>query len=62
LPSSEFEATAKKIIGEYQQDLGALGQNTRRGCLLFFSIALGAGVVMAAIAYVLYARHLGRWW
>jgi hypothetical protein len=61
-PANELDATAEKIIGQYQQDLGALSQDTRKGCLVFFGIALGVTLLVATIAYALYARHLGRWW
>ena len=52
----------ENIISRFRKDPGALKTDTRRGCLVFFGIAMALLCLGAIFAYWLYARHLGRWW
>jgi len=61
-PLPELPADVEKIVAQYRQDPGSLTQDTRRGCLMIFWIALGSTLLISGIVYWLYARHLGRWW
>ena len=53
---------AEKILGQFQKNTGDLQTDTRRGCLLFFSIAMGLFALSVIVAYYFYTRHLGRVW
>jgi len=53
---------ADKILSQFQKAPTTVSTDTRRGCLLYFCIAMTLLALGAVLAYWLYARHLGRWW
>lgn len=53
---------AEEILGRFQQDASGVQTDTRRGCLIIFSIAMGLLMLAAIVGYYFYGRHLGRWW
>jgi len=53
---------AEKILGQFQKNAGDLQTDTRRGCLLIFSIAMGLFALSVIVVYYFYTRHLGRAW
>jgi hypothetical protein len=57
-PSDE----AEKILGQFQEKSGDLHTDTRRGCLLIFSIGMTLFALAVLVAYYFYTRHLGRIW
>jgi len=53
---------AEEILGRFQQDASGVQTDTRRGCLIIFSVAMGLLMLAAIVGYYFYGRHLGRWW
>jgi len=48
---------AQEIIAQYEKPAGSLTQDARRGCFLVFFLALGAVVLLAVTAYIIYTRR-----
>jgi hypothetical protein len=53
---------AEKILGQFQKEAGDMKTDTRRGCLMIFSITMGIFALAVFVGYYFYTRHLGRWW
>jgi hypothetical protein len=53
---------AQKILSQFQKDASVMKTDTRRGCLILFSLAMAFFALALFIGYYFYTRHLGRWW
>jgi hypothetical protein len=61
-PAVNTLTEAEKILGQFQQNTHDVKTDTRRGCLLIFSLVMGLFALAAIAGYYFYGRHLGRWW
>lgn len=52
------DRTADEIMAQYQQNPLTTEKVVKRGCYLYFVFALGAVVIAAVGAYLVYTRHL----
>ncbi len=60
--TSQTTTEAEIILGQFQREASLVQTDTRRGCLIFFFIAMALLTLGLAIGYYFYCRHLGRWW
>jgi len=51
------ERAAEEIIAQYKEETQALHSNVRRGCFIYFSIALALLGVGVLILYLLRTKH-----
>jgi len=60
--TSDRSNEAENILGQYNVDANVVKTDARRGCLTIFFAGFGLFILVVAIGYYLYGRHLGRWW
>jgi cell division septum initiation protein DivIVA len=59
-PAVSEEAAARaaaEIIAQYERPAGSMTQDAKRGCYLYFALALGTVIAGTALAYFLYTRR-----
>ncbi len=57
ISDEEAAHAAQEIIAQYEKPAGSMTQDVRRGCFLAFFFALGAVVLLAVTAYIIYTRR-----